>query len=394
MKKVIFLFLLVFGLSINSKAQAWAQLSNYPGPERDDGVSFVINNKAYCGTGLRVGWSLGGDFYSLDLSSETWGIVASLPAGQERQYACGFTDGTNGYVFGGEASGTDLNDLWMYFPALDSWMQMTSKPGNGVRGASCFVLYNIAYIIGGAYSTNDAINEVWAYNMTSGTWTQKNNLPFTQWRGCATDVNNKGYLLFGREANGRFRKELYEYNPVADTWTLINNFPGAGRAYSTMQNINNELTVFGGLDTLNNYYNTLWTYNIAAATWTQTTSLPSFGRKGGMGFSSNNILYYTCGIDQGNTRLKETWKTGNGVGIKEFKKEEKVLVYPNPASDLITVQFPKLVLKDRDYKVYDSKGSLVLNGILNENNQIEVKTLTQGIYELLIGNYTSRIIIQ
>ena len=393
MKKTVFLFFLIFGLSINSNAQAWAQLPDFPGLERDDGVAFVINNKAYCGTGLRVGWSLGGDFYGFDLTAETWTTVPSMPAGKERQYACGFTNGTNGFVFGGEASGTDLNDLWIYSPISNSWTAMAAKPGNGVRGAAYFVIGNIAYIIGGAYSTANALNEVWAYNMSTDVWTQKNNLPFACWRSSATAVSGKGYLLFGREANGRFRKELFEYNPIADSWTLINNFPGAGRAYAAMQNINNELVVFGGLDTLNNYYNTQWKYNIAATTWTQITSLPSFGRKGGMSFTDNTILYYTCGINVSDIRIKETWKTGAGVGIKEFEKKEKIMAYPNPASDFITIQFPKTTIKNLNYKIFDSKGILVLEGSLNENDQIEVKPLTQGIYQLMVGDYNSRIII-
>jgi N-acetylneuraminic acid mutarotase len=393
-KKTILLFILALGLSTNSNAQAWAQLPNYPGLERDDGVAFVINNKAYCGTGLQVGFSPTKDFYSLDLTTETWTTVAPMPPGKERQYACAFTNGTDAFVFGGEAGGTDLNDCWMYMPSLNSWMAVASKPGNGVRGAAYFVIGNTAYLIGGAYSSTNALNEVWAYNMSTDTWTQKNNLPFACWRSSATVVSGKGYLLFGREANGRFRKELFEYDPTADSWTLINNFPGAGRAYATMQNVNNDLVVFGGLDTLNNYYNTVWNYYIPSAQWTQLPTLPSFGRKGGMGFANNNILYYTCGIDQTNTRLKETWKTDLGVGIKELEKEEKVLVYPNPASDFIILKFPINSQKEVTYKIFDSRGSDVLTGTLNETHKIDVKTLSQGIYQLLAGTCNSRIIIQ
>ncbi len=391
LKRLILIFS-SFLFSLNGSAQAWTQLGNFPGYERDDGVAFVVNNIAYSGTGLQVGWALTNDFYSLDLATDTWTTSASLPNGAERQYACGFSSIYDGYVFGGEAGGNDLNDLWMYMPTLNAWMQMTSKPGNGVRGASCFVLFNTAYIIGGAHAATGALNEVWAYNMTSGTWTQQNNLPFTSWRGSAASVNNKGYLLFGREANGRFRKELYEYDPTGDTWTLLGNFPGAGRAYSTMQNINNDLVVFGGLDTLNNYYNTVWSYNIGSSTWTQLTSLPSFGRKGGMGFTNNNILYYTCGIDQGNTRLKETWKYDVTVGIKEFEKKEELGIFPNPASGKINVKLPQNISKA--YKIIDVAGRISLSGNLEEDHLINVSTLSPGMYFLECGTYSSKLIIQ
>jgi N-acetylneuraminic acid mutarotase len=393
MKRAIFLFITFILFSQGFKGQAWAQLPNFPWLERDDGVAFVINNKAYCGSGLMVGWSLANDFYCLDLATETWTPIANMPVGEERQYACAFTNGVDAYVFGGEAGGIDKKDMWMYMPAMNGWMASTAKPGNGVRGAACFVIGSGAYIIGGAYSTTNAINEVWTYNMSTFGWTQKNNLPFNCWRSSAASVGGKGYLLFGRDVNGRFRKELHEYDPVADSWTLISNFPGAGRAYATMQNINNELVVFGGLDTLNNYYNDIWSYNITSSTWTQLPTMPSFGRKGGMGFTNGSSLYYTCGIDQGNTRLKETWKTNLGVGIKEFEKKEGILIYPNPASDFVQV-FSKSVLKRETFKIIGMKGEVALEGVLNEDNKIEVGTLSQGVYQLLMGNSSSRLIIE
>ena len=136
MKKALLLLITLFLVNQDFKAQNWTQLTEFPVAERDDGVAFVINNKAYCGSGLQVGWWLTGDFHSLDLGTETWSTVASMPLGEERQYACGFTDGTNGFVFGGELAGSDLNDLWMYSPTTNSWTAMASKPGNGVRGAS------------------------------------------------------------------------------------------------------------------------------------------------------------------------------------------------------------------------------------------------------------------
>ncbi len=391
MKKLISILLISCTFA---KAQTWQQLGDFPGIDRDDGASFVIGNKAYCGTGLAAGMGTSIDFYSLDLSSNTWTTISSMPAGKNRQYACAFSNGINGFVFGGESGGTDFNDLWMYSPSTNLWTAKPSKPGNGVRGAACFVIGNVAYIIGGAYSTTDALNEVWAYDMSSNTWTQKNNMPFNCWRSSATSSGGKGYLTFGRDVNGRFKKELYEYDLIADSWTLINNFPSAGRAYATMQNINNELVVFAGYDTLNNYYNDIWTYNITGANWTQKISLPSFGRKGGMAFTNNSILYYSTGINVTNTRLRETWMAAFPVGIEEYVKKENILIYPYPTRDLVNIKFPKSISQKLDYKIIDAKGSVVLSGIFNEIQQIEVSQLNPGIYQIIIGDYTSRVSIQ
>ncbi len=396
MKKVLLLLITLILLNTEFKAQTWAQLTDFPSTERDDGTAFVINNKAYCGSGLKVGWVLAGDFHCLDLGTETWSTVASMPAGKQRQYACGFTDGTNGFVFGGEAFGSDLNDLWMYSPSTNSWTAMASKPGNGVRGASCFVIGNIAYVIGGAFTTNDAINEVWAYDMVGNTWTQKNNLPFTNWRGSGDATNGKGYLLFGMNFNYGYNRYLMEYNPGLDNWTYKSTFagPGTGKVYANMQAINNDLVVFAGKDSLNVYNNQLWTYNLSSNSWLSVSTLTTTLRKGGMGFTNGGTYYYTCGISQADLRLKETWKTDVAVGIKEFEKKETILIYPNPASDIITIRFSKSGLKNLDYKIIGMKGEVVLEGILNDKNQIEVNALTQGVYHLLIGNLFSRVIIQ
>lgn len=396
MKNTLFLFITFTLFFSEFKGQTWAQLSDFPNTERDDGTVFVINNKAYCGSGLKVGWVLAGDFHCLDLGTETWSTVASMPAGKERQYACGFTNGTNGFVFGGEAFGNDLNDLWMYSPSTNSWTAMASKPGNGVRGASCFVIGTMAYIIGGACAPNDAINEVWAYDMTGNSWTQKNNLPFTNWRGSGAATNGKGYLLYGMNSVYAYNRYLYEYDPLGDNWTYISTFAGTGtgKVYANMQAINNDLVVFAGKDSLNICNNQLWTYNLISNSWLSVSTLTATLRKGGMGFTNDGTYYYTCGISQADIRLKETWKTDIAVGIKEFEKKETILIYPNPASEIITIQFSKSGFKNKDYKIIGMKGEVVLEGILDAKNQIEVRTLTTGIYFILIDKYSSKILIE
>lgn len=396
MKKNFFLFITYILFLGEFKAQVWAQLTDFPGLQRDDGVAFVINNKAYCGSGLQVGWVLAGDFYSFDLATETWTAVASLPVGEERQYACGFTDGTNGFVFGGESGGTDLNDLWMYSPATNSWTAKTPKPGNGVRGASFFVIGTVAYLVGGAFTTNDAINEVWAYDMLANTWTQKNNLPITNWRGSGAAANGKGYLLYGMNSLYAYSRYLYEYDPLLDNWTYKSTFagPGTGKVYANMQAINNDLVVFAGKDSLNACNNQLWTYNLISNSWLSVSTLTATLRKGGMGFTNGGTYYYTCGISQADVRLKETWKTAVSVGIKEFEKKEQILIYPNPASDFVTVLLSKSILKIETFKIIGMKGEVVLEGLLNDEYKIDVSTLNPGLYQLLIHNSSSRLVIQ
>jgi N-acetylneuraminic acid mutarotase len=262
-RQITFLFILFFTrLAIG---QSWVQLSDFPSSERDDGVSFVIGNKSYCGTGFKVGWITTGDFYSFDMNLEEWSSISPMPIGEERQYACAFSNQNLGYVFGGvNSSGTALNDLWAYDTLANNWTEKNSKPGIGLAGATVIKINDTAYFIGGANASTTASNEVWAYCITNDSWVQKNNFLFGgRWRASGASVNGKGYLLFGKNENEKFCNELYEYNPSLDTWSEKSAFPSIGRVYSTLQSVSNNLIAFAGIDTFANCYNDCWRYNVS-----------------------------------------------------------------------------------------------------------------------------------
>jgi len=60
---------------------------------------------------------------------------------------------------------------------------------------------------------------------------------------------------------------------------------------------------------------------------------------------------------------------------------ENDLVYPNPFLDVITIN----ITGKSNYKIFNSDGSLLRSGELN-NNQIEVKELNSGVYYLSLVN--------
>ena len=120
MPKHIFLLLYLFYSTIIN-AQTWKQSVDFPSNERDDGVVFVIENNAYCGTGLKTGWVASSDFYSFDMNSDSWSVVKNLPEDKKRQYAVGFSSLKYGFVFGGVNEGDFLNDIWQYDPVINKW---------------------------------------------------------------------------------------------------------------------------------------------------------------------------------------------------------------------------------------------------------------------------------
>ena len=377
------LTLLFFCYCTTLNAQTWNQSADFPSTERDDGVVFVIGNNAYCGTGLKTGWLESNDFYSFDMNSDSWSTIETLPKDKKRQYAVGFSSLNYGYVFGGVNDGNFLNDIWQYDPVTNKWTEKSKLPSIGRNGVACFVIKNIAYIIGGKTVSNVTNNELWAYDMTNDTWSKKNNLPFGAcWRSSATTVKDKGYLIFGIDQNNKFYSELFEYNPTIDSWKKISDFPGIGRSYSSLNSINNELFLMGGVDTFGTYYNDMWHFNLISLKWKQLNSLPSTGRKGGVCFNNSTTIYYSTGIDQGNNRLKETWKCDNPNEIKEVFESEKLLIYPNPINEIVILEIPNFVSNQGSkFSLFDNFGKNILTKSITEKiTEINLSKLSKGFY--------------
>jgi len=390
MKKVLFRFIIFIAISkliiTTSNAQSWQQIQNFSGAERDDATGFMIDNKAYCGTGLAVGWVTTKDFYRFDLETETWSAIPEMPINTERQYACGFSFNANGYVFGGTKNSA-LNDLWMYDSAQNSWVQKPSKPGLGLSGACSFVIGTKAYIVGGSMDSTSASKQVWSYNFVSEDWTRKNDFPFGGlWRASAATHNNAGYILFGKDSIGNYNNNLYKYNVVDDTWQQISTFPEVGRTYATMQIMYNNIVVFSGVDSLSNYSNNLWNYNIDSNTWHLQNVVMTTARKGGVSFCSGNKLYYTTGITQQNQRLNETWKIENPTFITESKGANSVKIFPNPSSDILNFEFDGNTFTR--LKILDVLGNETLteNIIRNVNTSVDISHLSAGFYTVCISN--------
>ena len=72
------------------------------------------------------------------------------------------------------------------------------------------------------------------------------------------------------------------------------------------------------------------------------------------------------------------------IGLDEnLKENKKIKVYPNPADSVIRFHIPRK-LKNESFKVYNSNGTVVLEGVLEPNNSGD---FTISTIELATGNY-------
>lgn len=386
--------------SLALHSQSWIKMDNFPSVERDDAVSFVIGDIAFCGTGLIVGWAETTDFYSFNMNSEKWTTIASMPNGNKRQYASGFATANHGFVFGGINAGVFLNDIWQYDPTIDGWIEKSTLPALGRSGAASFTIKDTAYIIGGRTALSGAINEIWAYDMVNDTWWQKKDFPFnSSWWASGTTYKDHGYLIFGRNENNVFTNHLYEYDSKTDTWTERSDFPGIGRSHSNLSSISNQLIVMGGIDSSDHYYNDIWSFNLASKSWNQLDSLPSIGRKGAVNFNNGRDIYYSTGIDQNSTRLNETWKYVNPTK-REVGEENQIFIYPNPTNSSFEIELITFTSGQfYDVMIFDNFGkTIITKKVAERTTGFNMTNFSKGIYFVLVqtntGLKTMKLIVQ
>jgi hypothetical protein len=104
---------------------------------------------------------------------------------------------------------------------------------------------------------------------------------------------------------------------------------------------------------------------------------------------------YRNGVESGSTRRDVEFYTLTTVGIEENNSESLINIYPNPATDFITIDLPDGVKADY-LIIIDPLGRIIRMDVSFKKNRIEVSKLKEGVYTLqCISNqkvFTSRFI--
>jgi N-acetylneuraminic acid mutarotase len=380
------ILLIIFTVEMN--AQSWVQLPDFPGTERDDGVAFVIANKAYCLSGLDVNFNCTANGFVFNGTTETWVPMAPLPAGEERQYATAFSYAGSGYVLGGiNGSNLCLNDFWKYDPLADSWTALPDFPGTARQGMSNFIIKNNVYIAGGKLADGTILNDLWQYDFLTSSWIQKNNLPVNgMWRGSAFTIDTVAYIAYGANNSQSYNHNMYAYNHQSDAWAQLPGINLPARRYVGTAVCANGAGLYGGQDSIGNIVNELRVFDALDHSLIWRPGIPTFGRKGGMAFSLNGQFYTTTGVTNA-ARVKETWKAVNFVGIENHKPDHVVL-YPNPAENVIHISIASFVKENAIMEVYNTLGELSLSVPFSET--LDVSALQQGMYVMFIKSKAQR----
>jgi PKD repeat protein len=77
--------------------------------------------------------------------------------------------------------------------------------------------------------------------------------------------------------------------------------------------------------------------------------------------------------------------TSGMVGIENIQKKQGITIYPNPSSDIITIE-AEINNLNSNYIILNSIGQQVLSGeLIDKKNTIEIRNLPEGFYLIRIG---------
>lgn len=114
-------------------------------------------------------------------------------------------------------------------------------------------------------------------------------------------------------------------------------------------------------------------------------------------FQGVNTTVIPLNVPSGSEALYEAnaaWTTFNPINAilstEDFNRT-KIIVYPNPTTNFITVSG---LLNSESYVIYDITGRQLQNGILNNNDTINIENLATGKYLLQFSNGATSTILK
>ncbi len=376
-------FILILGFN-GAVAQEWVQLPDFPGTARDDAAAFSIGTHAYFGTGMETGWALTSNWWMLDIvGSPQWYPVPDLPA-EPRQYCAGFnfSNGERGYLFGGLSSSGPLNELWSFSEATNSWMQLASLPDIGRYACTAFTIGDKAYVVGGLVSGGAATNACWSYEPATDLWAEVASIPgIARHRTSSFDDGSFGYVIGGADSAYNALTETWKYDPMADQWTAAAPLPEPRYNAAPLRDI--DLGIVGGASDDTTFHANAYLYYPAADSWNEMIDTLPFGVRGAAGtFAGGGGGWYFnvigTGIDNDLVRHKEMFTKGFVYSIEELA-HPSLKVYPNPATNSITVIWPDTWPNAR-IRILDGLGRTVQDPQMNSSSSIDVSRLSPGRY--------------
>jgi len=293
----------------------WTRSSDFEGVARTEAVGFVLDGKAYIGTGYKQDDIRLSDFWAYDQATGTWLQKADMP-GASRNSAVAFTVGSKAYVGTGYDGASQLKDFYSYNPANNTWDTIADFSGSARYGAVAFSSASKGYV--GTGFDGNYLKDFYAYNPATDTWAQTASLGGTKRQDAvAFTIGDKSYVATGIN-NGAYPDDVWQFDAATESWAqkarianldadntfddLYGSIPRSNASAFVMDNI--AYIANGSSSGLNG---TVFAYDPSTDLWTQKTGFEGTLREGAIGFNLNNRGYIATGSNSG-SRFDDMWE--------------------------------------------------------------------------------------
>lgn len=385
MKKYLLSYLLCIFISISSFAQnTWQTKAPFIPGKRAGANAFGISDFGYVFGGCDTAGQAHNDLWMYDPAADQWSQRASLP-GPARYSGVSCVIGNKAYMGTGFDGSSYYNDWWEYNAGTNSWIQLNSFPGD-VRstGISCSI-NNKAYMGMGKGAT--WYDDWYEYDPASNVWTQKSAFPAgSRQTGVAFGIGSYGYIGLGSVNNAYAVNDMYKYDPANDSWTAVASYPVASGVYSPgCFVISNKAFVCGGYD-YTNLHTDGYEYDPVADSWApiadfSNVSPARYFREGfsvrGKGYLVGGSIDASLGTTGYRNDLIEY--SSKYTGIEEIRKNDFTLSYDVSSAELVFSS--TRITGDYSVSVYSSSGSLVCRLDIHRNARKSIPlSISQGVY--------------
>jgi len=202
-----------------------------------------------------------------------------------------------------------------------SWTKLDATSGiipDGRSSHSVSVIESKVYIYGGEDTPRHVFDgQVHVFDLTERSWNAHSGsgeLPSLRLGQTAVAVQNKLWIIGGRNSNKEDMNDVYTFDINDFTWTKINTTGDVLPicSYHTGTRIGNSVFVFGGCSGSAGRLNAVWKLDTDKHSWTHITTRSTAEEtpiaRGGPGFVALGDNLYVYGGYSGKQELDDLWR--------------------------------------------------------------------------------------
>lgn len=340
-KHYYFIFLFIF-LACTAHSQ-WNIIPQFGGDERDGAFSFVINDTAYVGGGI-----LSRDMWQYNPVTQQWKELGAIADGAPRCFSASFVHAGKGYIIGGDSAfGNAVPEVWSYNPVGDVWTKKANFPGGKRVGMVAWVLDNRVFVGGGCTNFSgsgfsNGLKDFYEYFPATDTWQQLTNLPYAAGFSSGFVLGGKLYLVFGSENNSTYLNSMYAYDTATKLWAAKTSFPASKRNGAIAFALNGKGYAGLGQLSLNATFKDFYEYNPTTDSWKILTEYPTDKSGWATAFTQGNNAFVGTGLHPVTFDFNKDFYgiTPGTNSVWELEGKVNTGVYPNPFSQYLYFSLP------------------------------------------------------